>query len=332
MRQTALALMLATTGCILPATEPTDDGDHPHESADAAASAAAHEGFDYAEAAVSSPTVGTTLPLLRLSRPARSAGDLAHRLTTVLHAMAIDAPEHSVRAWAVDAAAATEPHDAEIVSGIVVGYDGELDDLMVVNTPFVDMQLNVHEATEDEVLAVARRVTAELVDAGVAHRSITVEGADVSIIRSGYGGPNGEHDEWVDEVLFELAASVSGIELADARLRIGVTPAGAISSVQVKSIDVEQVGRVTIAQSIDSLEDAFAAYVAESTPNAASVYVSARMPAYVLYQDVTSDIVEPRYLIAYSVDVRDGEDVTTSRTVVTVWGMTDPTPMVEIWP
>lgn len=332
MRRTTLALMLATTSCIFSTREPVDDGDHTHESGNAEAFAAAHEGFTDAEEAVSSPVVGTTLPLLRISRPDRTAGDLAHRLTTVLHAMAIDVQQQSVSAWAVDAATATDPHDAEIGFGIVVEYDGDFDDLMVVNTPLVDMQVNGQEATEDELLSVARRVTAELVDAGVADRSITVEDADVSIIRSGYGGPDGEHDEWIDEILIDLAASVEGIDLADARLRIGVTPAGAVSSVQVTGVDVEQTGRVTIARSIDSLEDAFATYVAEATPNAETVYVSVRMPAYILYQDVTSSIVEPRYLIAYSVDVRDGDDVTASRTAITAWGMTDPTPAVEVWP
>lgn len=332
MQRTAIALVLATAGCIEPKQGPAEDhAAADPDASDTSAASAAREGFTFADVAVPPPSVGRTLPLLRITRPDRTADELRHRASAVLYAMGLEVDQAAVGAWASVAANADEADVTELTPGVVVAYDPELDDLMVVNTWLLDMQNRTPDVSTDALLSVAAEVVAGLVVAEVVDSSVSIDQADTAIIRSG-SGDDGEHEEWVDEILFDLRARVEGIDLADARLRIGLTPAGEVSSVQVTSVHAEHAGRVTIARSLDDIEDAFAEYVAATTPTAETVFVDARLPAYVLYQNVSTGLVEPRYLVLYSADVRSGESTMATRTRITAWGLTDPTPTVEVWP
>lgn len=332
MQRTSLALMLTLTGCMESTQGPSTAATTDTDAAEASAATAAREGFTQADDAVPPPPVGTTLPLLRITRPDRTTDDLRFRLTAVLYVMGLEVDQSAVSTWASVAANAGEPDVTALTSSVVVVYDPELDDLMIVNTRLLDMQTRTPDVSTDALLSVAADVVAGLVAAEVVDSSVSIDQADTAIIRSGSGGSNGEHEEWVDEVLFDLGARVEGIDLADARLRIGLTPAGEVSSVQVTSVHAEHAGRVTIARSIDDIEDAFADYVAATTPSAETVYVDARLPAYVLYQNASTSLVEPRYLVIYSADVRSGNTTMVTRSRITAWGLTDPTPPVEVWP
>jgi hypothetical protein len=330
----ALALTLAAADCDEPKQSAQVDPDTSTTADPEIAEHAermAREGFANAEEAEPPPPTGTTWPLLRITKPDREPDELAYRLAAVLDTMGVHAQPSVVSTWSAAAAVSTEADDWELVPGVVVSYDGQLDDMEVVNVELLDAPTD-HGADDDALVAVAQRVASELAAAGVVELSLAATAYDVTTIRSGLGGPNGEHEEWVDEILFDLAHQVEGIPLADAGLRIGVTPAGTVSSVKVVGAIVEQAGRVTVSSTVDELEDAFAAHVAGFGLVVESVYVSRRLPMYVLYQDVTFGIVEPRYVIVYTVTVRDGDIITGSRSTVTAWSLTDPLPTAEVWP
>jgi hypothetical protein len=332
MQQTILTLVLAlaVTGCI-ESKQTTEQDVIASPEPDEQALVLARDGFANAHEASPPPVVGTTWPILRITRPARTADDLGHRLAAALSAMRIDVGPHIVASWASRVATADDHDVDEIVPGIVVSYDGEHDDLMVVNSALIDTS-DETDVSDDALASEVRRVAEHLISAGVVDSSVTDAAADIAIIRSGYGGPNGEHETWIDELVFSLGQRVEGIDLADTILRIGITPAGKVSSVQLTSVLVEHAGRTTVSRTIEDLEDAFAEYVAESNSGIESVQVSARLPSYVLHHDVATGLVEPRYVIVYSVSARHGDSSVTSRSTVTAWTITDSNPSVEVWP
>ncbi|MCX4244409.1 hypothetical protein [Paraliomyxa miuraensis] len=176
----------------------------------------------------------------------------------------------------------------------------------------------------------ARRVARTLVARGIVDVSPTLEGAEVAFVRSGVKGPNGSEERWVDEILFETTPRVDGLAVVDAGLRIGVTPTREVSSVRLTGIVTEPVGTVTLDATAEALRAAFAAYLVESSPPFESIQVEMRRPVYMLDPGANSQLVAPRYLISYSIILRDGDTLVSSRNEATLWSMTSSEPMVEV--
>lgn len=290
----------------------------------------AQEGFASASSAAPIPPVHTTMPQLRLSRPNRSADELARRLVGVLYAMELEIEEAHAFEWADTAMSAkggADPSISEPSPGLVVVYDSELDDLMVVNTLLLDAHTRM--ATNVVPWKDARRAARALVDQGIVDPSLSLDLADVAFVRSGVEGPDGAHEEWVDEVLFEVNERVQGITLVDAGIRIGVTPTGGISSMRITEIEVEHVGAVTVGTTTEAIQGTFAEYLVSTALPFESVQISMRRLLYLLEPDVATAIVDPRYLIAYSIVVRDGDALSASRSTITLWSIVSPNPTLE---
>ncbi len=274
------------------------------------------------------PPVGSTAPLLRLSRPYRSADELGRRLVVMLASMGLTLDLPDVLAWSeAVSSAAEEPSVSEPLAGLVVTYDRELDDLLVVDTSVLDTP--AHMDTDIVPWDDARRVARVLVDQGIVDSSLSLDVADVAFVRSGVKGPDGTHERWVDEIIFEANPRMDGIEIIDAGLRIGITPAGDVSSVRITGIDAERIGTVTIGATLQALETAFVDYVMSSALPLDAAWVGMRRPVYMLDPSARAAIIEPRYSIEYAIVVRDDEVFTTSRSMITLWSITSPVPMVE---
>jgi len=289
----------------------------------------AREAFSRAEVVTPPLPLGATVPVLRLSRPARPADELAQRLAGVLTAMEVELPQHDVLAWAhATNTSATGESISEPTPGIVAIHDAALDDLQVVNTLLLGMHIRVD--TKTIPWEAARRATRILMERGIVEPSASLDAAHIAFVRSGIEGPDGTHEQWVDEVLFEANQRMEGVDIADAGVRIGVTPWGKISSIRVTGILVEPVGVATIETTTEALQEAFADYLSSSSSAIQSVHVSRRQPVYMLDPGVESAAVEPRYLIEYSLVVRDHDTLNGSRSTITLWGMSSPTTSVEV--
>jgi hypothetical protein len=292
------------------------------------------ESYFGAGIAVPPPAIGSTAPLLRLSRPNRSSGDLARRLSVVLEAMELSLQPSAALAWASAAVdhnrtvGVLEPHYDEPSPGLVVVYDGHLDDLLVVNTAAHD--ISTRESTDIIPWEDAHRVIRSLIDHGVVDSISSLDRCDVAFVRSGVEGPEGTHEQWVDEVRFEANAQVAGIALMDAGVRVAVTPDGRVSSVRLTGIEVEPLGTVTIGTTAEALQEAFSAHIIDSVPaRTESVQVSVRRPVYMLEPEETSGIVAPRYMAVHFIAVRDVHGIIASRSRMTLWSMLSPNPTLE---
>lgn len=290
----------------------------------------ARAGFLDAESTTPPPPVGSTVPLLRLSRPRRSADELGQRLRTVLAAMSLSLEPSGTAGWASVAVGANHAADAgdpsifEPSPGVVVVYDAGIDAMMVVNAALLDMTIHIDEDLvrwED-----ARHVAGALSHAGIMDTITSIEDAEVAFVRSGVAGPHGIHEQWVDEIVFESRPRMNGIEIVDAGTRIGITPTGDVSSIRVSGILAEPVGTMTVGTTAAALREAFAEYVVDSTPAVEAVHVIRRRPAYVLDRNVDSAVVAPHYLIEHSIVVRNGDGLSASRSTMTLWDMSAPVP------
>ncbi|MEM9461906.1 MAG: hypothetical protein AAGF11_47545 [Myxococcota bacterium] len=184
--------------------------------------------------------------------------------------------------------------------------------------------------TDEVPWPAAKRVVAALAERSIIDHSLTIDHAEVAFVRSGVVGPDGTQERWVDEILLEANAEVDGIAVLDAGLRIGITPAGEISSLRVTSIDVEQLDNVTIQASPDRLRDSFIGSFSDSESVYESIIVTRRRPVYILDPGAMSGVVEPRYLVAYSTTTKADQVLTASRSSMLLLGMTEPRPTIEL--
>lgn len=290
----------------------------------------AREAFTAADSMTPPPPVGSVLPLLRISRPIRAADELGQRLTALLSIMGLALDPSKLTAWADVAIGAShtadlgDPSISEPSPGLVVVYDMNLDTIMVVNTSCLDMdsRIDTHVAPWED----ARRVAEGLGRAGITEPSPSFEDAEVTFVRSGVEGPDGTHEQWVDEIIFDARPQVEGVDIVDAGVRLGITPTGKVSSLRVAGIVTERVGVITVGATVEALRDAFAEYLVGSATAFESVHVGMRRPVYVLDRGMTSAVVEPQYLIEYSILVRDGDELSVSRSTITLWDMASPKP------
>ena len=287
----------------------------------------AHDAFADAAIGMPPPPMGSTAPLLRLTRPQRSADELAQRLSAVLTAMDLVLQPSEALAWAqsaVEEGDPAEPRISEPMPGLVVSYDPRIDELMVVDTALLDMHTRL--ASDTVPWDSARRVMRSLITQGIVDASHALHDAEVTFIRSGVRGPDGFHEQWVDEVVFEVAPSLGGIAVADAGARIGITPTGGTSSVQITGIEIDHVGTVTIGTTARALEDAFADYLVSLGLPFEAVQVGMRRPIYLLNPNEATGLVEPRYLVSSAIVIRDGDVRSTSRSTTTLWSLLSPNP------
>lgn len=273
------------------------------------------------------PPVGSTAPLLRLSRPKRSAVELVQRVNNVLTIMELSVEASETLTWARAATNTSDvlkPSIFEPAPGVVVTYDSMLDDLMVIDTRAIDRRTRVR--TDAVPWEDARRVLRALVDGDVVDPRLSLDEAAVAFVRSGAGGPGGEDEQWVDEIRFEANLRVEGTPLVDAGIRIGITPTREVSSIRVTGMVIEPVGTITIGTTARALQDAFSEHVVGTAPAFDSLQISMRRPVYLLDPSATSGLVEPTYLIAHSMVLRHGAVSSASRSTITLWSMTSPVP------
>lgn len=285
------------------------------------------DAFIAAASSTPPPAVGSAAPLLRLRRPRRSAVDLTQRVTHVLTAMGLSSEPPQILTWArtaVDASDGLEPSIFEPTPGVVATYDATLDDLLIVDTRAIDSRTRVR--ADVVPWEEARHVLQVLIDGDIVDPNLSLDEAAVAFVRSGAGGPNGEDEQWVDEIRFEANLHMAGMRLVDAGIRIGITPMREVSSVRVTGIAIEPVGSVTIGTTAQALHDAFCAYIVDTAPPFESLQIALRGPVYMLDPNASSGLVDPRYLVAHSIVVRDGAVSSTSRSTITLWSMTSPEP------
>jgi hypothetical protein len=295
--------------------------------------AVAQQGYDDAEIAVSPPSPGTTFRSLRLSRPRPSIPELEERLVGMLEVMDLEIEPTPASAWASEALASDDSEGVSIVEllpGVVVTYDPWLDDLAIRNVALLDAGST--QPLDDVPLSVAGNVLDALIDRGIVDRSLANDDAEVSFVRSGIKGPDGSHQQWVDEVRFESNAQINGVRVLDAGVRIGITPAHDVSSLRVTRIDVEELDPVLIEATDADLRDSFAEYIADSTSaSLESVNVGERRPVYVLDPSADSAVVEPQYMVRYLTVTNDADDIRAgSRSKLVFMSLINPEPLVEL--
>ncbi|MCA9704545.1 MAG: hypothetical protein KDK70_01710 [Myxococcales bacterium] len=282
--------------------------------------------------AVPPPSPGSTTLSLRLTRPEPSVAELEERLLGVLTIMGLDIEPDHATAWAQEAHAIDDPDMASITEplpGVVVTYDPWLDDLLVFHRALFEGDKG--QQTDEIPWSMASDVLDDLVAHGLVDPSIAIDEAEVSFVRSGVGGPDGSHEQWVEEIRFDLNAKVGGIRVLDAGVRIGITPAHHISSIRLTDVDVEQLGPTFIEASEASLRESFAAHVAGSTSATIdSVIVTERRPVYGLSPSVGSTIALPLYLVQYSIVTADEDSLSSSRATMVFLSLTHPSPLVEL--
>ncbi|MCX4240394.1 hypothetical protein [Paraliomyxa miuraensis] len=254
---------------------------------------------------------GSTVLELRLTRLQPTVDDLQERLEGMLAAMGLEIEAGEAAAWARQAHTTESSPEgrasiAELRPGLVVTYDAWFDDLSVVDTTRL-----AEDGGQLDVVpwGVASNAMDALATQGVVDVSLSYDDVSISYVRSGVKGPDGTHDEWVDEIRFEANGTLDGTAILDAGVRVGVTPKQRVSSLRVNRIEIERLEPSFVEASEVDVRDSFAAHVAGTTrANVESVLVSARRPAYMLDPASPSAIVAPRYMIDYTITVGTAED------------------------
>ncbi|MCX4241019.1 hypothetical protein [Paraliomyxa miuraensis] len=298
-----------------------------------ASEGAAEQGYDEALEAEPPPLPGSAVLELRLTRPRPMVDELQERLEGMLAAMGLELELGQAAAWArhaytMESSPEGRASIAELRPGLVVCYDAWFDDLSVVDTTRLTEDGGAVDAVPWDV---AGSAIDELVTQGILDTSLSYDDVTTSYVRSGVKGPDGTHDEWVDEIRFEANGTLDGTVILDAGVRIGVTPKQRVSSLRVNRIEIERFEPSVVAASELDVRRSFARHVAESTgANVESVLVSARRTVYMLDPQSPSAIVAPRYMLDYAITVGTGnDDRMGSRATMVLLSLTSAPPVVE---
>lgn len=198
----------------------------------------------------------------------------------------------------------------------------------------------------DEAKAIARRTFDELGKRNVVNPAeYNWDGADVASTWIGAGTLDGKVTDPRRRVEYRITArrQINGIEVANAGIRIAVHPSGRVSAVRVGGPKIESkrdagreepTGNGRWREKKVSIPELDARFEREVAPKKGQAKVAWARVMYVMPEDQGRAVVEPLYIVSYSVHVpaADGQ-VAISRRKTVGFSLTDPSaPPVDLTP
>ncbi|SRR5713226_1880378 len=217
-----------------------------------------------------------------------------------------------------------------------IEYLREYDELRIVDTELSVSTAPKAEISQGEALSAARKVFDELATRKLIDpRHYTWDKVDIASTLVGGGSSDGEKTEKQRiEYRFTIRRVLNGIELANAGIRIAVHASGRISSLRLGGVSVNSsVGTDGVEQPTgngrwlirSAIGDPQARFERGFTPKEAKPKVAWARVMYVMPEDKRTAIVEPLYVISYSLEfpTKEGYTVVSRRQTVGV-SLVDP--------
>ena len=226
-----------------------------------------------------------------------------------------------------------------------IDYLADYDEMRIVDAELAASLAPEGEMSQDEAVRMAKRVFDELANRKVVDpRHFDWQRADVAATWAGSGSMDGKtSDRKRVEYRVTVRRSINGIELANAGLRIAVHATGRVSGLRLGGVSVRSkpggnleeptgLGRWRSRQVSDS--DAKARFERETAAQKGRVKVAWARVMYVMPENKRSAVVEPLYVVSYSLEVPtdEGETVVSRRRTLG-FSLTDPNaPPVDLTP
>lgn len=205
-----------------------------------------------------------------------------------------------------------------------ITYLAEYAEFRIVNTDLAASTAPEGEISQEEAVKIARRTIDDLAGRKMADaRHYNWENADIASTWVGGGSIDGKTAEKKRiEYRITLRRSINGIELANAGVRIAVHASGRVSGLRLGGVAVrskmseameEPIGKgrwLTSKISLNELQARFNRMV----PEGAKAIIAWSRVMYVMPENKRTAIVEPLYVVSYSVEVpTDAGEMAVSR-------------------
>ena len=288
------------------------------------------------------------LASFEISRPVRKAEAITARVTAAIEAVTGQKME---RPAVIPPAMAQTMRRMRVTAGEAPGlqivYLPEVDELRVVDSELAVSTAPEREIKEDEARAVAKRTFDNLAKSKVLNAEDDAwDRADVGSTWVGGGSVDGKVDAGRKRVEYRVTARrvINRIEVANAGVRIAVHATGRVSGVRIGHVDVASrrtgnteepaSGKGKWMERKVSIRDLDARFEREMAQQTGRPKVAWSKVMYVLPDDQRTAVVEPLYLVSYSLHVpTDDGEVAISRRKTIGYSLTDPAaPPIDFTP
>lgn len=200
------------------------------------------------------------------------------------------------------------------VPALEITYLREYAEFRIVNTELAASTAPEREIPQEEAVKIARRTVEELAGRKIVDaRHYNWENADIASTWVGGGSIDGKSAEKRRiEYRITVRRSINGIELANAGLRIAVHVGGRVSGLRLGGVAVaskvsetmeEPIGKGRWLTSNVSLGDLQTRFERKMVPERAKARIAWSRVMYVMPENKRTAIVEPLYVVSYSLEV-----------------------------
>ncbi len=224
-------------------------------------------------------------------------------------------------------------------------YLADYDELRIVDTELAASAAPEGEMPQDEALKLAKRAFDELARRNLVEpRQYTWDSTDIASTWVGRGSRDGKTAEKKRiEYRITLRRSINGIELANAGVRIVVHASGRVSGLRLGGVAVasktagnveEPIGKGRWLSRQVATSDLQARFERDVVPEKAKARVAWSRVMYVMPENRRSAVVEPLYVVSYSLEFpTEAGETAVSRRRTVGFSLVDPkAPPVDLMP
>lgn len=280
------------------------------------------------------PPLGERLASFEMAWPTRQADAIAARARAAAEVMT---GQQRLRAKVISTMAGSRRMQLTIpeASALELVYLADYDELRIVDTELAASTAPESEMPQDEAVKLARRTFEELARRQLVNpRHYRWDTADVGSTWVGSGSLDGKTAERKRiEFRITLRRILNDIELANAGIRIGVHTSGRVSSLRLGGVSVaskaagdteEPIGKgrwLKRQVAIDDLKSRFEREVGDRV----KVRIAWERAMYVMPESKRTAVVEPLYVVSYSLVVpTDSDQTAVSRRKTIGFSLVDP--------
>ncbi len=270
------------------------------------------------------------LASFEMTRPQQPAEAVAARVSAAAEAMTGRKMARAMPAKAAAVQAGRSSWQLPDAPGLEIDYLPDYDEFRMVDPELAASTAPAREVPQEEALAVAKRTFEELARRKVVNaEDYAWDRADVASTWVGGGSSDGKTSEPRRRIEYRITVrrQLNGIEVANAGIRIGVHASGRVSAVRMGGPAIaskrgtageEPTGNGRWLDRKVGIDQLDARFEREVVPAKAKASVAWARVLYVMPDDQRSAVVEPLYVVSYSLHVPtdDGQTAISRRKTV----------------
>ena len=277
------------------------------------------------------------LASFEMTRPRPSEGVVAARVSAAGEAITGRKMTRALPAKSAAAQVGRSSWQLPEAPGLEIAYLPDYDELRMVDTELAASTAPVRDIGQDEAVAAAKRTFEELARRKVVNTDdYAWDRADVASTWVGGGSSDGKFTEQRRRIEYRITVrrQLNGIEVANAGIRIGVHASGRVSAVRMGGPVIaskrgtageEPTGSGRWIDRKVGIEQLDARFEREVVPAKAKANVAWARVLYVMPEDQRSAVVEPLYVVSYSLHMpTDDGQIAISRRKTVGFSLSDP--------